>query len=649
MANFLNKLKLPTATEHRTTMDLSCDHISSADFMQFNVAYTKELVPKEKITVNMETFTRMEPLVVPTFGRARIANRAFFVPFRTVFPAWTEFITDTPKALNNGTTSAIIMDTTPLFSQLNVWDTLIFSTNAQGAKYVEVLDAATYRAADYKGNILNWDEAQTDIDGNLVQNSLSYDYLLGWNGTTPLYTKISQQYPDWVAVGGLPIKLTSEGRQVMKILNSLGYVLNTTLSPSIANYSALPLLCLAKVYSDWFMPSAYSVIDFDYLFNFNETRPRTLSTIDLNLIFGYITRVSYDSDYFVSAWDRPDAPNDSNKLSSDIWIPNVDQISNGLVAGVTYRSQSSTSSGVGAPFTSTNASGTAGGLITQYTLTALKSLTDYMKRHQIAGSRALDRYLSRFGVTLANEKLNRSVYCGTDYIPLQIGDVMSTADTNNSPLGSYAGKGLGYGSNQYEYSTDEYGIFIIVSTIVPSVGYYQGVDRSVTRTSRLQYYTPEFDGLGSEAVGKNELYLPHKAYKFQNQSDYDNQIFGYQPRYASYKCAKDRLTGDKRLNSMSTGQDSWHLMREFNYDSADAVVHSKDFVRGFETSGSTYNNDIKQYNRIFQNIDDNADHFNMIYHMNVTSSVPMSGFYENYHFSETGKDVTMDVNGVKMN
>ena len=96
----MDKMKLNSAVVEKTKLDLSSQHITTGNFMQFNVVWSKELVPTEKITINQETFARMDPLPVPTFGRANIKNRAFFVPFRTVFPAWNDFITDTKHTFN---------------------------------------------------------------------------------------------------------------------------------------------------------------------------------------------------------------------------------------------------------------------------------------------------------------------------------------------------------------------------------------------------------------------------------------------------------------------------------------------------------------------------------------------------------------------
>jgi hypothetical protein len=272
-----------------------------------------------------------------------------------------------------------------------------------------------------------------------------------------------------------------------------------------------------------------------------------------------------------------------------------------------------------------------------------------MKRHQLVGARALDRYLARFGVNLASDKLKRSIYIGSAMQGLQFGDVMSTADTETSFLGDYAGKGISYGSGTFEFDTDEYGMLIIVSSIVPTVGYSQGVDRTVMHLSKLDFYTPEFDNLGVQAIESNELYTPTKLNKFATTAEaanttlntFRNQVFGFTPRYSEYKIGRDKLTGDFRCDSINAGADSWHMLRNVNPETLTELLHDVDFVRG---------TDAEQYSRIFYNTDaDASDKFKIIHNFNVTSFSPMKSLYDTYEFEDKGKKVVEDVNGVKMN
>ena len=114
MANFLDTIKVKTAVEKRTNLSLDCDHITTANFMQFNVVFSRELVPDQSLDIDMSTFARLQPLPVPTYGKARIQNRCFFVPFRTIFPAFNDFITDARHNFSNGTSG--IVNNVPLVS-----------------------------------------------------------------------------------------------------------------------------------------------------------------------------------------------------------------------------------------------------------------------------------------------------------------------------------------------------------------------------------------------------------------------------------------------------------------------------------------------------------------------------------------------------
>lgn len=627
MANFLDKMKVKVATKNQVKLDLSCDHISTANFMQYNIAWTKELVPNEKISVNMETFTRLNPMPVPTFGRAAINNRAFFVPFRTIMPAWTDFITDTTHV---GSDETGVVTRVPAIQNVTLSE-FFFTPN------------------EYQLQVL-MDQGGDARDLNGTELGISNIILEG--GMTPVVARIDTDVdePDFVAVIAsiydeefgadnyvyVPVKLTAFGRQVLKILNSLGYQIypNILSDGDEVSYSALPILAIAKVYCDWYYPSAYAQNDLvtrvEQLFNNDFINAFNLSHSNLLDIFNLVAYVNYDSDYFVSAWDKPYAPNDDT-ISSDYSL--VDPNNGANI--VSYEAQS------GAPGLEAGS-----GIITQWAVDALKRVTDYIKRHQLVGSRALDRYMARFGVNLSPEKLKRSVYIGSGSTAIKFGDVTSTSSTEGAALGQYAGKGIGYDNNSFDFETDEYGIMIIVSTIQPKTGYYQGIDRNLFHTQKADYWTPEFDNLGVQGISKSELFVPTSGYDTiyesseMSASDLHLGLFGYIPRYAEYKVGRDRLTGDLKLPSVDVSGSSWHTLRKVDYSEGIDIVHNIDFVRGIDAG---------QYSRIFYNVDaDENDKFNVIYSFDIASWSPMKPLFDTYEF-DGGQKVSMDVNGVKMN
>ena len=649
MASYLDKENINTAITESTHLDLSHVHITTANFMQLQPIYNKEMVPGEKIDVNVETFSRMNPMPVPTYGRCNIKNRAYFVPFRTVFRGWTDFITDAPhhNSMNNVEVPSTLLASVPTVSNKVLMDAML------SVQYV-------YGAGSQSSPTGNWDYA--------------------------LSRTTQQAGYDVKDASGNFYKFTCVGRQVNKVLESLGYKVNYNAADTTV-FSALPLLAWAKVYIDWYFPSAYTnAAEYSYLSllcNADTGVGMTLNKTDVGRIL-QMCYTCYDSDYFVSAWDRPNEPTNGT-ASTDFRLVNIDSAYNyfssntssplyGENGYVTNNSGTATKDnrlgGADAPFISPYlsiaSSSSNGGSVTpvsQYLLHGLHALTDYMKRHQLAGSRAMDRYLARFGKALPAEKLNRSIYLGSQIVPVQFGDVMSTADTANASVGDYAGKGMAYGQNgNFTFSTNEYGMFIIVSTITPATGYYQGIDRTVKHVSKLDFWTPEFDSLGVQAITADELYVTREADTSLGLADIHDSIFGFTPKYAEYKIGRDQVTGNFRIptlngdTSTNNGTASWHLMRSFDdsdfmaYDSSgntvgpriDQIKHNINFVysRG----------DIGQYNRIFFDSSDTAaDNFTLIHNFNIGDYAPMKPLYDNYEFEDKGKEVRLDVNGVKHN
>lgn len=653
MASYLDKFQINTAITDNTKLDLSHQHITTADFFQFNVSNIMELVPGSKLDFKMESFARMNPLVVPTFGRASIRHRAFFVPFRTIFRGWTDFITDAPHVASDGYSPG---------------DTATLISNVPRISTEDLIHAFLDYVSPIVPGASNYADASTDGGAMLYQvtpNSSNSNWDVTWtyNGVTYYYC------------------YTVKGRQCLKILESLGYKLDFVHFNKSLYVSALPLLALAKIYADWYYPQQYSSrTEYDMLLSLCNMdvayTSLSLSAAVVVSILQIISYVCYDSDLFVSAFDQPNSPNADNY--SNFTLRNIDTIGsyygsnlNTLAYSgvVTNNSATPTSSStlyekwgnMNAPFllpqqfTGSGSNTTSG--ISQYILHSLHALSDYMKRHQLSGSRAFERYLSRFGKALPVEKLNRCTYIGSHVQDIQVNDVTSTADTassiTGSQLGALAGKGGSYGSGNFEYSTDEFGYFIVISSIVPATGYFQGIDPMVMRTHKLEFFTPEFDSLGVEPIKAANLYIPQIPGQMSTGDPYE-QVFGFVPRYASYKAptCMDRLTGNFRVPSINggnffNGSGAWHLMREFksgkdfnnNYAN---VVHSPGFIQG----GS----DFSQYKRLFyENAADSPDNFTIINNFEIAEYAPMKPLYDEYEFEDKGKKITIESNGVKLN
>lgn len=584
MANF-DKQKVTIAAGNKSKLDLSSTHITTSSFLTLQPVYYRHMLPGETIKGNANVLSRLAPVTVPTYGRCRINLRAFFVPFRTVFPNFNEFITDT---IGSNVSASSLVSGSPVVPN-NSFVKLFTS----GYSFFGVSLALP-----------------------IVNPGDPYDF----------------------ENGGTKYVLSFYGRHVMKILQSLGYrIIWEDKDQTDFLWSALPLLSFAKVYLDWYFNQAYldsvSYLGIQQLLKYNDpTSSLSLGAGDVFNIVNVCFSVFYDNgnDVYVNSWDNPVAPNTGNFSSFnglDITDPNA---SSALVSmfsnGTPYMQQGSNPS-----------------LGSQYLHDFLKSATDYVKRNQLSGALQIDRFLTRFGVNLDSAKANRSIYVSSQSIDIDFGSVMSTANSNGTPVGDYAGQGLGRGEFGFEFTSDEFGFFVVMSSIVPSAHLYQGADRNNFHIDKMQFFQPEFDNLGVQAIKKAEVYVSKNS-SFGNALGYIDSDFGYAPRYYEYKQKSDFVTGDFVSEPAMIGGDSWHLNRildDSKWPDVSYMHHSLDFTRGIT--------DIDSYNRIFNYTGEDIDMFYLVYHFAVQSLAPCKSLFDTYDFDSAGDALSMNGNNAKVN
>lgn len=206
-------------------------------------------------------------------------------------------------------------------------------------------------------------------------------------------------------------------------------------------------------------------------------------------------------------------------------------------------------------------------------------LQEWLERNARGGTRYIENILTHFGVKSSDARLQRPEYLGGSRGNMVISEVLSTADTENSPVGQMAGHGISMtAGNEFSYYCEEHGWIIGIINVQPVTAYQQGLHKSLNRNDRLEYYWPSFANIGEQEVKRSELYV----------SDQDNDVtFGYIPRYAEYKYMNSRVAGEMRGNLSF-----WHLGRIFDQP----PVLNQEFI---ESNPST---------RIFAVEDQNVDH-----------------------------------------
>ena len=628
MAKFLDKTQIQTPVKRWRDFDNSCQQLTTAFFMRPTIAYAQEY-PACKVKCNLKSYARMQPLLKPVLGSVQVHNRAFYIPFRTVWPCWDSFIVASPYTTNSGT---LVINSVPTIGNDLIALAFVNPDNGLASKITSLLPS---------------DPESTPFD------FASFDYVAA-SGNTPA----SFSTTSWGAY-----RLSPKGRHFMKVLNQLGYrvhfgdllSVSSLVVCSTEKYSFLPLLCFAKLFLDWMYPAQYAhsgdaaAVDgmFQRQFRYDA------SEIDLMRICNFTSWAYYGNDYFTSAFDTPTAPSagyDVGMTIPDITLEYPQLIGSSWTLTNQGVALSSNGTPIGKSVIGANGDLSTRSyptLFTQYLDDSVKKLTNWQRRHQLVGARVLDRYLSDFGEVPVWEQLKRSQFIGSQSFPIQFQDVMSNADTIQgsddasaigAQLGAYAGKGVAYdGHGNFEFSSKEFGMFMIVNTVVPDIAYYQGVNRQIYHKTLTDFLSGEWEDLGTQPVKATELVLG-----FNEGGANVDAIFGFLPRYSEYKCGKDLITGLFNYNTVNKGLGSlsWSTARSV----AASDRHGIGFLRG---------DDAWQYARIFygdvKGPESELDKFIFVHRINIKVSMQASPMYDVYEFDEPeGDKIMMQVNGAQL-
>jgi len=179
-----------------------------------------------------------------------------------------------------------------------------------------------------------------------------------------------------------------------------------------------------------------------------------------------------------------------------------------------------------------------------------------LERDARGGTRYVEIVKAHFGVVSPDARVQRPEYLGGGSSPVNITPIAQTSSTDaTTPQGNLAAMGTttlkGHG---FTKSFTEHCIIIGLVSVRADLTYQQGLDRMFSRQTRYDFYWPALANLGEQAVLNKEIYAQGTAV--------DDDVFGYQERYAEYRYKPSKITGQFRSNA-ATPLDYWHLSQEF--------------------------------------------------------------------------------------
>lgn len=184
------------------------------------------------------------------------------------------------------------------------------------------------------------------------------------------------------------------------------------------------------------------------------------------------------------------------------------------------------------------------------------------ERDARGGTRYTEILRSHFGVVSPDSRLQRPEYLGGSESPVIINPVVQNSATGSTgaetPQGNLAAYALASSTSAkhgFTKSFVEHGIIIGLLNVRADLTYQQGIPRMFSRRTRFDFYWPVLAHLGEQAILNKEIYA--------QGTKVDDDVFGYQERYAEYRYFPSMITGKLRSTDPQS-LDVWHLSQKFD-------------------------------------------------------------------------------------
>lgn len=352
---------------------------------------------------------------------------------------------------------------------------------------------------------------------------------------------------------------------------------------SLHDYMGIPTAVNSITFDNLF-PRAYNLIWNEWFRDENLQNSLTVDTGDGPDTLGNYTlkRRNKRYDYFTSCLPWAQKVNDGSTLNvplggsasvvsngADIYVRGgtgtMTQLNTAGTAGNPVNIQSNTTNGIlnfGADGVTTTGLKVDLSTATGVTINELREAFQIQKlfeRDARGGTRYTEIIRSHFGVISPDARLQRPELLGMGSTPVSIHPVAQTSGTGASGTSTAQGNLAAFATasihnHGFTKSFTEHTLILGLIMVRADLNYQQGLNRMWSRQTRYDFYWPSLAHIGEQSVLNKEIYL--------QGTSADNNVFGYQERFAEYRYKPSLITGQFRSNFAQT-LDAWHLAQEF--------------------------------------------------------------------------------------
>ena len=602
---------------NRNAFDLSHRHMFTAQVGELLPVFTQWVNPNETFKIGYNGKTRTAALNTDAFTRIRENIQYYFVPFQSLWKYFEQQVNNMTKGdsgqniskfASSSTDASQITTSLPYISYVDLASWLNSMYNHAISAVAAYVDKHSKAAARSAVNFKEWcaaSSAYSDVfvcDGYRLCRAAKLLMSLGYGNFSAViqydvYAMASMFIGDGLsfdtskfANSQFSLDLTHFGASA--ILNS-------------PNLSILPLLAYHKICNDHYRNEKWQPFEpwtcnIDYLSPTDNMNAKTFisdstfsklmtSIIDLensNLPIDYFTsvlpRAQYGDESAVSiGLNNADAtlvvkdaadPSKGVLFSGSSYTPNDTLVRNNAAPTSSHGSYASQ---VTASSTGNHLVGFSGKLTaadSSLKISALRSATALQKYKEIQNSNDPDfaaQVLAHFGIKPKVDS-RVSVFIGGDDKTLSINPQVNT-NFQNGGAPEIKAIGIGDLSAGCKFTSTTYGMIIGIYRAVPQLDYsHVGIDRNLFKTDATDFPIPELDSIGMQTqyrcelsaplIGSNGLLVSSEA----SSNSLDMSLtYGYAPRYAELKSARDYFEGGfcGTYKTWVTGYDDSFLSR----------------------------------------------------------------------------------------
>ena len=198
---------------------------------------------------------------------------------------------------------------------------------------------------------------------------------------------------------------------------------------------------------------------------------------------------------------------------------------------------------------------------TAYTINSLRQAFQVQRlyeRDARGGTRYTEILRAHFNVISPDARLQRPEYLGGSSSYININPVQQTSGSlsGSTPQANLAANAQFVAKRHgFTKSFVEHGYIIGLINVRADLSYQQGLNRMWSRQGRFDFYWPVLAHLGEQTILNKEIYAQGTAA--------DDEVFGYQERYAEYRYYPSQITGKLR-STYAQSLDIWHLSQKFD-------------------------------------------------------------------------------------